>query len=128
MTSQEDVPIGSHQELFLDDRYFISVVGYPYRLEFKVVATTIVSRNKDTNEVISVAFHDGRNRTTNIEEADHIVQGHIKWDGCCNMEWQKAMHICGPEEIQDLVKVFHRLYELAKEHIPHASWLKEKGW
>lgn len=60
--------------------------------------------------------------TTDIEAAETIIRGSIKWDGCSDLT-MGYMHHCGPSEVIKLGKLFEAIFEQAKEVLgSHCDW------
>jgi len=55
-----------------------------------------------------------------LEEVPSLT-GHIKWDGCCNLDWNE--HICGLYHVEQLKDVMEEIYHHAREVFKESeSW------
>jgi len=90
---------------------------------------------KDEHGNIYCKTHEGPQDgiTSDVNEAVPFVRGHIKWDGCCNFEFDELaegdamLHACGRSEMTGLGALFGHLYDLAEELMPeHAEYLARK--
>ena len=48
------------------------------------------------------------------DDAEIVIDGFIKWDGCCQW-WAHCAHTDDPEDLKDLCEVIQSVYERAKE-------------
>jgi len=57
-----------------------------------------------------------------LDDADVYVSGHIKWDGCSDIEFPSTktcmMHLCGRKAWVDLTVLFYRLFDTLAMKIP----------
>ena len=53
--------------------------------------------------------------TTHITEADALLAGRIRWDGCSN--WG-PMHLCGYQDAEGIGDVIKEIYRIAAQRIP----------
>lgn len=49
------------------------------------------------------------------EQGEIIVEGFVKWDGCCEFEMTDSEHVCGPEDMADFAKALLEIHKLAAE-------------
>lgn len=65
---------------------------------------------------------DGRGHTASLDEAEVVVTGYIRWDGCSNFyfgeEGGLMLHFCGVKQAIQVGTLLERLYEMAAELIP----------
>ncbi len=65
--------------------------------------------------------------TANLNEAQSCATGWIKWDGCTEFQVtehvdgrsRENVHVCGSDSMAKLTMALTRLYDVAREHIPH---------
>lgn len=64
---------------------------------------------------------DSMDTTTDPEQAEVLIQGSIKWDGCGNFTFDQhaQTHLCGYEDVRRFQAVFDRIYEMT-------AWYLEK--
>lgn len=54
-------------------------------------------------------------RDDNCVNGDVDFKGHIRFDGCANLEAIDCIHLCGSSGIDDLAKALRGMYKLAAE-------------
>jgi hypothetical protein len=63
--------------------------------------------------------------TADIEAADLLVSGTVKWDGCVDYNWNQekgSLHICsGRAGARQLADMFNEIFDLAIEIMPRAA-------
>lgn len=62
--------------------------------------------------------------TSDIEQAQRLLHGSIKWDGCSNIEFDQedgALHFCGRRSVVAVGLVLGLLYDLARRVMPKAT-------
>jgi hypothetical protein len=68
----------------------------------------------------------GEDMTPHVEKAEKFLTGHIKFDGCSDVNLHKS-HACCREDWTRLGPLFDRLYDIAIESMePHARQYLEK--
>lgn len=74
----------------------------------------IVGRGPDNSPVFEYSKND--------DEPDRYLHGSIRWDACSNWHFDEQddcmLHFCGMEGINELQRLFGRMYEITKSHIP----------
>lgn len=76
------------------------------------------------NDTKPIFFDDDHNEVE-IEKAPVFMQGHIKWDGCCNYTFPEQescmLHMCGFKDFERLNLVIKKMYELVPSIIKTAD-------
>lgn len=65
--------------------------------------------------------------TKNIDEAQTLITGYIKFDGCSHVNFgdnDGYIHICGTENWTKIIETMCKIHELAREHFI----TKGNGW
>lgn len=57
----------------------------------------------------------------NIENAEWVIRGSIKWDACANIEFSNFVHLCGPIDAKNFGILMSRLFDMACEMMPAAD-------
>jgi hypothetical protein len=45
---------------------------------------------------------------------DYMINGHVKYDGCMNAQWDNNIHFCGNYMSKQISLLFDKIYEKAK--------------
>ena len=111
---------------FEDIRYTVTMIPSEYHVDF--TAYSIVGVEAETTRPLywpygaSTAFPG----TTDPNQAEWLVRGSIKWDGCSDLEFNSedcAIHLCGPTDAIEIGVLLGRVYEMAREAMgARASW------
>ena len=91
--TEEGGPISAHFKVYEIEGYEIDEEG-----EY-----TIPIYEKSTVKCVLM-------RTTSLTEAEPLLEGWIKWDGCSNWEFLQGIHFCRVERASQLAELFKRLY------------------
>lgn len=96
--------------------YSATIEPGQYSAEFKVY---IIS-GWSTKESIRY-YGDIHQDKRDIESAPVYMSGHIKWDGCSNVQFDEQekcmLHFCGRKDAMKVGELFNRLYEEASKNI-----------
>lgn len=93
-------------------------------MTFQLFEVTAHSDNGDGK--YSVKNYDKKGATSshetteNISEAQTLIKGTIKWDGCSHIYFgdeEGYIHVCGGGNWRMLIKVLDRIFEFAKEKL-----------
>jgi hypothetical protein len=61
-----------------------------------------------------------------IDDAERFMNGHVKWDGCSNLEFDDSaecmLHFCGKQHAVRLGALMGAIYDLAHEILPRPDW------
>jgi hypothetical protein len=80
---------------------------------------------EDVTHSVEVEILDRRDQIHTKHRGELFARGHIKWDGCCNIEFnteQHMAHFCGWEEdMSVLAEVFKTMYLEASKVCPNAD-------
>jgi len=49
---------------------------------------------------------------TNPDDAEPDIEGHVKWDGCCEMSLASHPHFCGAGDVEQYTLVMRHLHSL----------------
>jgi hypothetical protein len=74
-----------------------------------------------TENVLELSFVGPREEDVS---PGHLVYGHLKWDGCCNVQQSDVavmMHFCSKRGASVLGAALDAVYALGAEHLPHWS-------
>lgn len=82
---------------------------------FTVVCTSADGKEKFFNRKGWTASPDPVSR---LDEAEPIISGHVKWDGCSDFDIHDA-HTCSLEQIKALLDAVLKARELAAAEMPH---------
>jgi hypothetical protein len=61
----------------------------------------------------------------NIDDAETLIEGSIKWDGCGNLAISPdvMLHLCGYRSVQQFTTLLDRLYEMTAWYVDNADGL-----
>lgn len=51
-------------------------------------------------------------------DTEDVIEGHVKWDGCANIQYFDYAHYCEPQQLIEQHHVLRWCYKKAKEVIP----------
>lgn len=109
--------------------------GNVYNVDFEIYDISWVSYNGKTGEREYPCYHDLEDYN-NIqsdhkpsEETKPKIRGHIKWDGCCNYEYnEKPMHhMCGLSDFKREFEQIGKAYNIAAEIMGNTADLEMMG-
>lgn len=78
-------------------------------------------------EVLSVDYErrgatSSDDRTKDFDDAQRVISGYIKWDGCANVDIFQdeggSVHLCGLDDAMNLSRIMFRLYCTAARFMP----------
>lgn len=103
------------------EKPWLQTNGKPVSVEFSVYAA--ISRLDDGRVLYERrGWQSSDDMTTDLADANRVVEGTVKWDGCANYaigqfdnENRLAVmqHACDPNGIEDLFRAVRRGYEIA---------------
>lgn len=82
--------------------------------EIEFINGETINTNTFTYEII------GSSGTTNdIEKAQPVIKGHIKYDGCSHVDFgdDGYIHICGSDSWLNFIEAIKRIYDISKENL-----------
>lgn len=125
MTEPGDAPPRTFDVAWPDVGYYCVALSWSNGLEFRVLKF-----NRHAPDTIMFRSADGYNETTEAEDAERLMAGCVKWDGCMNVNISTGdgvmLHFCGRREATAVGVVLNRLYDLAVSHVGH--WMGEQEW
>lgn len=74
---------------------------------------------------------DECHETKEFDEAEVLLDGFVKWDGCSNWRFSPndrdnyAFHFCTVKQAEDIGRLLRRLYEIAAEMMPQCDFRDE---
>ena len=105
MTADEERAAG--WVILADHNVAIRYAVHPYVMNFAVYDCVLAGNTGDNMEW-----------TLFWANADNVIDGALKWDGCVN--WQTnpdcMMHGCGPRHAQVIADIFAAIYHVGKRH------------
>lgn len=85
-------------------------------------AYEIVARGQNENKSFDVLQYEKKNGNNewveNIEEAQTLIHGAVKWDGCSHFYFGDEngyIHICGKRPMKNLIKAMEEIYNRSGE-------------
>lgn len=95
-------------------------------LDFKVFEITGHTKDEKTGEYAIPEYekkgaNSSEDTTENIEEAQTLLRGRIKWDACSHVYFgddNGYSHLCGGMNWKNLMEVMHRVWEYACSKLP----------
>lgn len=80
--------------------------------------------SQDDDDPNDINYGDvGQGWTKSIDEAEALIRGWIKWDGCCDLDIGEGdsyqLHFCGHKNARIVGRAIDAIYDLAAKHIPH---------
>ncbi len=109
---------------YADLGYHTAYEAFDHRLEVKVYYIAQYSAP-------TLYRHcNGFDLTEKLAEAEVLISGSVKWDGCSN--WTLGVedcmtHFCGRSELVGLGELLARLWDLAAEKVPHSHCVGGAG-
>ena len=114
-----------HRFLSKDEDFELFFDYDEYCLEF--MAIQIVGYLETPSGGVKTHIYDnetGGSTITNPDEANPLVWGNVRWDGCCNLGFQDGLvHFCGLGDASTVGEVIESVYALAKKHL--TAWYDE---
>ena len=111
----EDLLAAYHFNWKVDD-------GNIYFVEFKLYEISWISYNGKTGERDYPSYHDLENYDISSDKVPNdktlpLVEGHIKWDGCCNYQINEEpmFHRCGLGGFKDDFLKMEKIFKLAAD-------------
>ena len=94
-------------------------------LDFRVYEITGHSQNKDGEWSVPLFEKKGAQSseelTENIDEAQTLIRGYIKWDSCSHIYFgdeEGYIHVCGGKSWFNLMEAIKRIWAIAREKLP----------
>jgi hypothetical protein len=117
MTPDYDIVRSTGSVGYEDILYYATYEVFDHRIEFKVYVAFFYTDG-------TLGFRGGNySETMNIAEAEVVLSGSVKWDGCSNWvltEGPVQTHFCCKKDATDIGVLLGRLYDLAAKELP--SW------
>lgn len=112
----EKFPVLSEGGLLYDDLgYYVAYKVHEYWLE-----VSVYEAGRWTDGGLWYRTDDCR-ETEKIEEAEVVVSGSVKWDGCSNWDFHTdecMAHFCDRKGLTDFGELLGRLWDLAADKVP----------
>lgn len=84
--------------------------------EFRCYEIVYTSNNKNSYEKLGAISSE--DTTENIDEAQTLVKGIVKWDGCCHYTFGDEdgyIHLCGGNSVKRLSEIIKKIYNRCGE-------------
>ena len=85
-----------------------------------LVGYRVEDNDKETPLYPTIGATSSDDQTTDIDKAERLIHGFIKWDGCSHNYFSTYQHECDRKGLVRLGGIFARLFDLAIELMPHA--------
>ncbi len=73
------------------------------------------SHGPDEFHVAGSSF--GADSTPDLEKAEVMLDGFVKWDGCCEIKMDEQPHFCGLDDMVEFHKACEAVMWIAAEHL-----------
>lgn len=114
--------------IHINDSYSATIkpcdgVAHEIIADFEIFECTGVGVDKDGRFTVRM-FSDGEDMSCGVEDitkATSVVTGHVKWDGCANIDFKTAdcmAHFCGYDDVERFTSALLETYKAAALSIP----------
>lgn len=105
---------------FINDNEFLIICKSKWNgdnwnwIDFLVYEIPAVSVQESPIPQFNIKGYTGSGEyTEDYEKAEVYISGFLKWDGCCEMDFNDASHFCGFKSAMILARIVESLYQIA---------------